>query len=129
MRSFMRLRNVVKSSTRLTRSPLGFGFDGDASGFRRVEQLLQASVAIGGDEVVIAADVRAVDEDLRHGAAALAPFEHLAELRGIAVDAELVPLETAILEEVLCGDAVGADRRAVDFDSWHRGHPLLVARV
>src|SRR5699024_1709548 len=53
----------------------------------------QLPTAVGRHQIVIAAHVMIVDEDLRHAAPTAAAFEHFFTLGRVAVDKNLVPVQ------------------------------------
>jgi hypothetical protein len=69
------------------------------SGFSR-EKLVEPAFGIERDKIVTAADVRAVDEDLRHGVSTRR-FYHRWPVSGIRFDIQLLPLHAFALEELL----------------------------
>src|SRR5690348_10506506 len=86
---------------------------------RRLQKFLQLAVALGCGQLLEPAHVRAVDEDLRHGAGTRRPVQHLGACRGIGIDAQLAPSEPLGLQQILRSHAVAARRGGVDFDVGH----------
>src|SRR5690606_37748830 len=131
MRSFMRFRNAVNSSTRSAslicpalvvpevveaaaaevRPPRPRGTLLASA----AEQRLELALAMQRHHVVVATHVDLADEDLRHRGAARAR-DHAFALDRIQVDAHFLPLQVTAAQEVLRGHAVAADRAGVDDD-------------
>src|SRR5688572_32394002 len=122
MRSFMRWRNSVNCCTRSTSLMRAPGVDDGIGGKRGgsgAEQRGEPARPVERDHVVVAADVAAVDEDLGNGAAVVRAHQHLLALSRVDFDADLEVFLPLADQVVLRGDAVGADRGAVDLDVGH----------
>src|SRR5215469_14355855 len=76
--------------------------------------------AVERRHVVAAADMLAVDKDLRHRGAAAGALYHLATPRRFFVDIELCEGHTLAPEQRLGPRAIGAPHRRVDLDFGHR---------
>src|SRR5690349_11564759 len=76
--------------------------------------------AVEGVEIVAAADVLAVDEDLRHAGAAVGARDHFLALRAVLDDVDVLVLDALALQQALRTRAVGAEHRAVDLNAGHR---------
>src|ERR1700722_18012627 len=61
----------------------------------------------------------AVDEDLRHGAAALRALDHLGATVRLLVEADLVEGDPLLLQQRFDTRAIGAPHRRVDVDFGH----------
>src|SRR5579863_2087189 len=83
---------------------------------------IELAGAIQGGEVVEAADMLAVDEDLRHASAPAGASQHLVALGRVFHDVDVDVRDALLLEQALGPRTIGAEHRAVDFDA---GHDLL----
>jgi len=79
------------------------------------EKFVEPAFGIEFEKVVATADMRAVDENLRHGVPTRS-FRHGLPVRRIRLDVDLVPLQPLLLEELLRAIAEGAPTRRVEED-------------
>jgi hypothetical protein len=72
-------------------------------------------------EIVATADMCVIEEDLRHGRAAIGAFRHLLPRFAIAIDRNLGKGEILLIQKVLRRAAIGASRRGINRDfNWGR---------
>lgn len=84
------------------------------------QQRIEAALTLEDVEVVAAAHVLIINEDLRHRTATVgAALHHRAPSRGITVDRVLLVAHTFAIKELLGADAEGAGTPGVDLDPGH----------
>src|SRR5690606_11451474 len=86
------------------------------------QQGVELTAVVEGFQIVVAADVRVPDEDLRHGASAAA-LDHLGTALGLRDDVDLGERDALLGEQPLRRVAVAAERRRIDDNIDHaRAH-------
>src|SRR6266478_1300337 len=76
--------------------------------------------AIERDHLVAAADMLAIDEDLRDGAAAMRALDHLGPPPRLLIEADLGEIDALSLQQRLRPRAIGAPPCRVHLDLGHR---------
>src|SRR4051812_11457667 len=84
-----------------------------------LEHRVQPAAALQLGEIVGAADVSAVDEDLGNGGAAVGALEHLLALAADRIHFIFLIIHPFLLEQPLGAGAIGAAELGVDLDSGH----------
>ena len=70
-------------------------------------------------EIVAAADVLAVDEDLRHAGAAARALQHLLALGAVLDDVKINVFHALAVQQALRPRAIGAEESTVDLNAGH----------
>ena len=86
----------------------------------RSEQRIELAAALQGMQVIAAAHMAVVDEDLGKRAAAAGPVGHGVASVLIAVDGVFAIRHPLAIEQLLGADAEGAEAPGVDLDLGHR---------
>src|SRR6266851_917170 len=81
--------------------------------------------AIEGEQIVGAADMLAVDEDLRHGIAPAGAAHHLVAPFRMLVEIDIGECYTLALQQTPRPRAIGTKYRGVDLDLRHASQPIL----
>src|SRR5712664_486191 len=76
--------------------------------------------AIERDHLVAAADMLAIDEDLRDGPAAMRALDHLGPPPRLLIEADLGEIDALFLQQRPRPRAIGAPPRRIHLDSRHR---------
>src|SRR5690606_20612035 len=88
-------------------------------GSGRSDQRVELALRIERGEVVAAADMPSVDEDLRHGAAPVRACDHRVEARAIHRYVDFAEIGALAVEQHLGARAIGAEGLGIDFDLGH----------
>src|SRR5712691_541110 len=80
---------------------------------------IELAGAVERDHLVAAADMLAIDEDLRDGAAAMRALDHLGPPPRLLIEADLGEIDALLLQQRAGPGAVGAPPRRIHLDSRH----------
>src|SRR4029450_13240434 len=80
-------------------------------------------------ELVIAADMAAMDEDLRDGAGAACAGNHVGTLIRIEADIDLLVVEALGAQQILCCPAIAAKLGGVEENARHTSLPLKCSKI
>src|SRR5581483_5388116 len=83
------------------------------------EPIVEPALALERGELVVAADMAPVDENLRNGAKAARALDHFVALGGVEADVDLDIVETLGPKQILRRPAISAKLRAVDENFRH----------
>src|SRR5262249_42474650 len=83
------------------------------------EPIIELAFALERGELVVAAHVPALDEDLRNGAKAACTLDHLDALGLVEADVDLLVVEALGAQQVLCCPAIAAELRGVEENARH----------
>jgi len=86
---------------------------------QRLQQRVELVAGFQGEEIVAAADVAVVDEDLRHRGAPAAALDHLGAARGMHHHVDLREVDPLLFEQLLRPIAESAEHAGIDFDLHH----------
>src|SRR6266436_1661302 len=76
--------------------------------------------AVERDHLVAAADMLAIDEDLRDGAAAMRALDHLGPPPRLLIEADLGEIDPLLFQQRTRTRAIGAPTRRIHLDPSHR---------
>src|SRR5215471_1602232 len=87
--------------------------------------IIELALALERGELVVAADVAVVDEDLRNGAKAACALDHLDARGRIETHVDLLIVEAFGAQQIPCRPAIAAELGGVEENA---GHPSVASR-